>query len=124
MTTAFNQGAIPPIEMRHRLRIAREYAGYSQGQLAAAIGVSPNTIGNAETAKVEVRKIVLNAWAMACGVPVDWIRTGEPPANRPDPSSGLGIIRHDRQPLSQQTNVVDLRIKRAAVQDVTRRSIA
>ena len=103
MTTAFNQGQIPPIEMRHRLRIAREYAGYSQAELGKIIGVSTNTIGNAETARNGVRKIVLNAWAMACGVPVDWIKSGEAPSDRPDGGSGLGIIRPEETEVVQLT---------------------
>lgn len=92
MTVAFNRGECPPIEARHRLRIAREYAGYDQAQLADVIGVSRNTVGNAEKGNVAVRKIVLNAWAMACGVPVSWILTGNPPTDDDDPNSGLRII--------------------------------
>lgn len=95
MSSAFNQGAIPPIEVRHRLRIAREYAGYDQGQLADLIGVSRNTISNAEVGSVSPRKIVVNAWAMACGVPADWLWTGEHGDGGPGPSSGLGIISAD-----------------------------
>ena len=92
MTTAFDTGNIPPIEIRHRLRIAREYAGYDQEQLAKVIGISRNSVTNAEKGKVTARKVVLNAWAIACGVPLSWILTGEPPAGDPGPSSGLGII--------------------------------
>ena len=48
MTSAYEQGTIPRIEIHHRLRIAREYAGYDQEQLAKVIGISRNTVGNAE----------------------------------------------------------------------------
>lgn len=95
MTAAFDRGRCPPIELRHRLRIAREWAGYDQGQLADTIGISRNSVGNAETGRVAVRKIVLNAWAMACGVPVTWLITGQPPADNDDPNSGLRIISLD-----------------------------
>lgn len=105
MTAAFDRGNIPPIETRHRLRIAREYAGYDQNQLAAAIGVGRNTVSNAENGKFGVRKIVLNAWAMACGVPVTWLETGEQPGDRPDGGSGLGIIRPEKLKARQQTSV-------------------
>lgn len=67
---------MPPIEVRHRLRIAREFAGLEQDQLAERIGVSRNTVGNAEKGRGKPRKITLNAWALACGVPVSWIETG------------------------------------------------
>lgn len=93
MTTAFDRGQIPPIEIRHRLRIAREFAGYSTEQLADLIAVSRNTIGNAEGGRVSPRRIVVNAWAMACGVPVTWLLTGKHPDGGDGPTSGLGIIR-------------------------------
>jgi len=96
MTTAFDTGNVPPIEVRHRLRIAREYAGYDQEQLAKIIGISRNSVTNAEKGKVTARKVVLNAWAIACGVPLSWILTGNGPDGGDGPSSGLGIIRtHD-----------------------------
>jgi len=93
MTSAYEQGAVPTIQVRHRLRIAREHAGLDQGQLAELIGVSRNTISNAECGAVQARKIVVNAWALACGVPASWITTGQTPNGGPGPSSGLGIIR-------------------------------
>lgn len=105
MTSAYDQGQVPPIQVHHRLRIAREYAGYDQEQLAKAIGISRNTVGNAEKAKVAPRTIVVNAWAMACGVPRDWILTGKHPINHPDGGSGLGIIRTEHNPPTRQRTV-------------------
>jgi DNA-binding XRE family transcriptional regulator len=77
MTSAYEAGRVIPIELRHRLRIAREEAGFSQDDLAAEIGVARNTIVNAELAKVSPRRIVLRAWALACGVRLSWLLTGE-----------------------------------------------
>lgn len=77
MTTAYESGNVPHIEVRHRLRIAREFAGLEQKELAELIGVSRTTIGNAETGVVKPRRITVNAWALACGVPASWILTGE-----------------------------------------------
>lgn len=91
MTTAYESGNVPPIEVKHRLRIAREFAGLDQDQLAEAIGVSRTTVGNAERGIVKPRKITINAWALACGVPASWITTGAEPSDRPDGGSGLGI---------------------------------
>lgn len=79
MSTAFDSGHIPEITIRHRLRIAREEAGYEQGQLAELIGVGRNTVSNAESGKTKPRKVMVNAWAMATGVPVKWLETGEAP---------------------------------------------
>ena len=92
MTSAYEAGNIPVIEVKHRLRIAREYAGLEQDELADKIGVSRGTVGNAEKGRVQPRKIVVNAWALACGVPATWIWTGKHPDEDPDPGSGLGII--------------------------------
>ena len=87
MSTAFDSGHIPEITIRHRLRIAREEAGYEQGQLAELIGVGRNTVSNAESGKTKPRKVMVNAWAMATGVPVKWLETGEAPAGT-DPDGG------------------------------------
>jgi DNA-binding XRE family transcriptional regulator len=76
MTNAYEAGRAIPIELRHRLRIAREEAGFDQEDLAAEIGVARNTIVNAETGKVAPRRIVLRAWALACGVRLSWLMTG------------------------------------------------
>lgn len=76
MTTAYEAGSVPPIEVKHRLRIAREYAELEQIELADLIGVSRNTVGNAEKGRGDTRRIVINAWALACGVPVSWIING------------------------------------------------
>ena len=104
MTSAYEQGRIPEITMAHRLRIAREYAGLGQDELADTIGVSRNTVGNIEKerGKTAPRKIVINAWALACGVPVSWIINGGEPdgggdgpgGGEVDPrrNNGLGII--------------------------------
>ena len=67
---------IPEITLRHRLRIAREAAGMDQTQLADVVGVSRNTIGNAERGIGDPRRITLNAWAQATGVPVEWLVDG------------------------------------------------
>lgn len=77
MTSAYESGEVPPIEVRHRLRIAREYARLDQRELAERIGISRTSVGNAETGYVHPRRITLNAWALACGVPVSWLMTGQ-----------------------------------------------
>lgn len=74
--TAATQGRIPTWTVADRCRKARESAGYEQAQLADLIGVSRATISNYEGGRTQPRKIVLNAWAMATGVPVAWLRDG------------------------------------------------
>lgn len=90
MTSAYEQGTVPPIEVKHRLRIAREYAGLDQEQLAARSGIARATISNAETGHGTPRRTTLNAWALATGVPVSWI-IGE----RPSGGDGDGLLRPD-----------------------------
>src|SRR5262245_10266304 len=76
MTSAYESGSVPTIEVRHRLRIAREHAGLEQEELADMISVARSTISNAENGKGEPRRTTVNAWALACGVPASWIKTG------------------------------------------------
>ena len=87
MTTANAHGNIPEIVLRHRLRIAREEAGLSVQGLAERMGVARNTVGNAEAGKGTPRKVVLNAWALATGVDIHWLETGNAPTGT-DPDGG------------------------------------
>lgn len=96
MTSAYEQGTIPQIEIHHRLRIAREFAGLDQFELAARMEVGRSTVSNSELGKGTPRRTTVNAWALACGVPVTWILTGDAPGNHPGPTSGLGIISTER----------------------------
>jgi transcriptional regulator with XRE-family HTH domain len=67
---------VPDITVPHRLRIARETSGLDQTELADLIGVSRGTISNAENGRRNPRQIVVNAWATATGVPVEWLMNG------------------------------------------------
>src|ERR1035438_6325982 len=85
-TSAYEAGQIPPVLLRHRLRIAREFAGYGPEELAEIIGISRNTVTNAELGHRLPRRITLRAWAFHCGVPLSWIEGGEQMAH---PQNGL-----------------------------------
>lgn len=108
MTSAYDQGAIPPIEVRHRLRIAREYAGLEQAELALTMGVTRSTVSNAENGRGRPLRSTINLWAMACGVPREWIMTGRPPAGGDDPNSGLRIISDQERPKPQARTVTSI----------------
>lgn len=116
MTTLYEGGHAPQITQRHRLRIAREEAGYDQSDLAQIIGVSRNTVNNAEKGRVEPRRIVLNAWAMACGVPVSWLITGAEPGQPSPPDGGKGLLlpRMDSNHQPSDCRVADLLPARAS----------
>lgn len=80
-------GLIPVFTIHDRLRKAREASGLDQHQLAEAMGVSRATVSNYETGfSSKPRKIVLNVWAMATGVPIQWIETGTAPGSGDDGS--------------------------------------
>ena len=106
MTSAHDHSALPTVEVRHRLRIAREWAGLDQEQLAERMEVVRATVSNAETGRSNPSRKTVRDWALACGVPREWILTGEHPDSGPEPSSGLGIIRTEhRAPASKHASV-------------------
>lgn len=78
---------IPEWTRGDRLRKARSLTGMSSADFAAQLGVSAKTVNNAEGDKHEVRKIVLNAWSLATGVPTDWLEHGTAP-DHPGPGDG------------------------------------
>ena len=86
-TDAGVEQRVPVFTIEDRLRKARESAGLEQTQLAELIGVSRGTIGNTERGLVKPRLIMLRAWALATGVPVEWIQTGEAPSPGGDGAS-------------------------------------
>jgi transcriptional regulator with XRE-family HTH domain len=80
-------GRIPVFTMGDRLRKAREVVGLDQSEFAEQLGVSRGTVSNYERSSTENRKpIVIRAWALATGVPLEWLQTGEgaPTATPPD----------------------------------------
>lgn len=79
---------IPQWTQGDRLRKARTLTGMNVREFADHIGVSHGTITNAETDARQVRKIVLNAYALATGVPVEWLETGRTPSHDNGPDGG------------------------------------
>ena len=87
MTTQQEHHHIPVWTLGDRLRKAREDAGLSQSELAAAVLVSRTTVSNAEVgARVPMRG-TLKAWAEVTDVPLAWLLTGDatplPPSGQP-----------------------------------------
>lgn len=80
MTTAHRRGIIPELSAGLRLEIARRTVAASQRDFAKLIGVSQNTVQRAESGQPMKRTTVL-AWAMATGVDLQWLETGEAPGS-------------------------------------------
>lgn len=79
MSTQTGHGAVPQWTRGDRLRKARSVTGKTTREFAALIGVSQKTVTDAEGDKRETRKVVLNAWSMATGVPIEWLLWGVEP---------------------------------------------
>lgn len=93
---------IPEWTMGDRLRKAREDAGLSQAELADRIGISRNTVGNAEIGDRTPLLVTLRAWADVTSVPVEWLQTGRttpapPPAARRPRRGHSGRSRTDTE---------------------------
>lgn len=68
---------VPTETVGDRLRRARRAAGLSGAELADELGVHRNMVSRWETGRDEPKRLVLLAWAMRCGVPVEWLERGE-----------------------------------------------
>ena len=96
MTTNPQPGTVPEWTRGDRLRKARALTGMTTRDFADHIGVSQKTVTDAENDKRErVRKIVLNAWSLATGVPVEWLENGGAPETSPTPGPGAVLPRLD-----------------------------
>jgi transcriptional regulator with XRE-family HTH domain len=62
------------------MRKARRMAGLSHSDMAEALGVSEGSVSRFENDLQPPRLAYLLAWAMRCGVPLDWLRYGDSPA--------------------------------------------
>lgn len=76
MTTSTDMGSIPEWTRGDRLRKARLQTGMTTREFADHIGVAQKTVSDAELDKRQMRKILLNAWALGTGVPASWLETG------------------------------------------------
>ena len=86
MTTQAHEQRIPEFTQADRLRKSRELTGLNSYDFAEKVGVSQKSINNAESGRTKPRKILLNAWALATGVPLEWLETGT--VSRPNPEGG------------------------------------
>ncbi|WP_247639178.1 helix-turn-helix domain-containing protein, partial [Microbacterium sufflavum] len=76
----------PQFGLQHRMALAREVAGIGQAKMAQDLGVSRQTVSNYERGFTAPRRAVLLAWAMATGVDVEWLESGDAPRNPVGPA--------------------------------------
>ncbi len=78
---------IPEWTISDRLMKARTSAGLEQTELSRITGISRATISAAENGHRMPTKGNVNLWALATGVPVEWILTGYTPRDlNPEPT--------------------------------------
>lgn len=114
-TMTIESGAVLP-ELPMRLELARRAAGYTQTQLAEAIGMSDGTVKRCESGRHPVKRPILVTWAMATGVSTQWLETGTAPTgdgggqNEQDPHSarneGLTVRHQGLEPRTRCLSVM------------------
>lgn len=77
MSNAQESIQTPTVQLRHRLAISMEWAGVRRTDMAELLAVSNNTISNYTNGKTTPSRGVVIAWALRCGVPVEWLYDGE-----------------------------------------------
>ena len=86
-------GYVPEFTQGDRLWKARNDMGLSREEFAKLVGVSRQTITNAETEAHGVRKITLNAWASVTGADPHWLEYGHAAPGEPGTACELCGIR-------------------------------
>lgn len=74
--TYATQLRIPEITLARRLYLARDEAGLTQKELAERIDVSKRSVVNYEGGETAPRRHVVVAWALATGVPAEYLLDG------------------------------------------------
>lgn len=95
--------ATPEFQIHHRMALAMEVAGLDREKLAEELGVHRNTVTNWVKGHTPPSRAVLIAFAFRCGVPFNWLLTGERTYdNGPDSGPGqvtdMSVWKMRRQP--------------------------
>lgn len=88
-------GTIPQFTQGDRMRLALKHAGVSVQEMADYLDVSRYTISNWLNDRIHPRLSDVRIWAMRCGVPLEWLRTGRAPHG---PDGGLPQLDSNQQP--------------------------
>ena len=71
-------------DLGDRLDKAMRVAGLSIDDMAEALDVSRNTIGNYRAGRTSPSKLQIKEWAMRTGAPLEWLMYGTEPGNGPE----------------------------------------
>ena len=88
---------MPEFELKHRVKLAREYAGLSQSELAELTGLSRGGIAKIESGESETRRSSITLIAFATGVNRQWLENGETPTGD-NPGGGSECAIRDLNP--------------------------
>ena len=92
MTTQTHGELIPDWTPGDRLRKARTLMGLSVEEFSELALVSKKTINNYEADRVTPRPLALARWAQVTGVSLEWLKTGETPADGGGGDDGQRVI--------------------------------
>lgn len=88
---------VPEWDLADRLRKALRVSGLHVSDMAEYLGITRETVGryiNGHTENVPLQ--TLRLWSLRTGVPLEWITTGEAPADDPDPRPPTRAARRRR----------------------------
>lgn len=77
MAYAQNPEGVPHWDLADRLRKALREAHVTRSEMAKHLGVNRNTITNYVNGNTRPPWAAVRVWALRCGVPYDWLRTGQ-----------------------------------------------
>lgn len=108
-------GRIPAWTTGDRLRKARESAGYGQKEFAERTSMARATISAAENGHRVPSKANIKLWALATGVPFEWLTTGEAPHDGGAPDGGkLPGLDSNQEPIGlQPVTILSARLRAA-----------
>ncbi len=101
-------------EYGSRLRAARKFAGFTQGDLSKATGIPQSTISTAE--RLGNGSSDTPVYARACGVDAHWLATGEGemrPSHAP-PNIKFSVATSEQAPIARSLQSLDAHLKALA----------
>lgn len=87
---------IPEWTLGERLEKSLKDAGLTPDDMALEMDVHRNTVGNWISGRTAIKKPALRIWAMRCGVPLEWLRSGSADAEASDVTTQRNVSDRER----------------------------